>query len=302
MAPKHCALEHHPTHADRGSQGRQQGLQALKKAIFIALGLLAIQGLGSLLSGSLALLADTAHVFSDSMALVIALVAALLSRRAASQHRSYGYYRLEVLAALVNGIGVITLGAFILKAAYDRFLNPQPLQPGLMLVFAFIGLFANVWMLFALRPSHHFNLNMKGAYLHILGDTLSSVIVVASGVVMLFTEALWLDAVASAVVALIIAWLALQLTWDSIQILLESRPKHLKGRDLEKDLIQKFPQIKHIHDFHVWEITNELVSMSAHIEADIQSLDESQKLVKELNEFVTSEFGIAHTTFQIERV
>jgi cobalt-zinc-cadmium efflux system protein len=301
MAPENCAIEHHPMHPEHGSGSHRQGSSNLKKAILMALALVVLQAIGSLLSGSLALLADTAHVLSDSIALMIALLAATLSRRPASAHRTYGYYRIEVLAALINGLGVLALAAFIFKEAYDRVLNPQPLEPGLMMIFAMIGLVANIIMLFILRPSHRFNLNMKGAYLHILGDTLSSVIVVASGILMMTTQALWIDAVASCIVAVIIAWLAIQLAWDSIQILLESRPKHLRDRDIEKDLIKRFPQIKNIHDFHVWEITNELSSLSAHIEADIKSLDDNQKLLRELNSYVTEEFGIAHTTFQIEK-
>lgn len=302
MANEDCAIEHHPSHPAKGFGSHQDSLQTLKKALFLALALVLFQGIGGWLSGSLALLADTAHVFSDSLALLIALLAAKLSRRPASRDRTYGYYRLEVLAALLNGLCVLLIAVFIIKKAYDRILAPQPLEPGLMLTFALLGLFANIWMLFVLRPSHHFNLNMKGAYLHILGDTLSSVIVVTSGVVMMVTQTLWLDAAASGVVAVIISWLSLQLVWDSIQILLESRPKRLRDRDLERDLIARFPQIKNIHDFHVWEITNELSSLSAHLEVEIQSFDEAQRLLKDLNRFVAKEFGISHSTFQIEKV
>jgi cobalt-zinc-cadmium efflux system protein len=301
MAAENCAIEHHPMHPEHGSGSHRHGFNNLKKAILMALALVVLQAIGSLLSGSLALLADTAHVLSDSIALMIALLAAALSRRPASPHRTYGYYRIEVLAALINGLGVLAIAVFIFKEAYDRVMNPHPVEPGLMLIFAIIGLVANIIMLFILRPSHRFNLNMKGAYLHILGDTLSSVIVVASGIIMMTTQALWLDAVASCIVAVIIAWLAIQLAWDSIQILLESRPKHLRDRDLEKDLMRRFPQIKNIHDFHVWEITNELSSLSAHIEADMNSLEECQRLLKELSAYVTEEFGIAHTTFQVEK-
>lgn len=266
----------------------------------MALALMCFEGIGSWLSGSLALLADTMHVLGDSAALGFTLFASWLAARPQTPERSYGYYRIEILAALLNGSVLLVLSFFILKSAYDRFSTPHEISAGLMLWVAIIGLLVNLMMLFVLRHAHSHNLNTRGAYLHILGDTLSSIAVVISALLIQNFGWIWSDALAGVFVGIMIASMAGRLIWDSINILLEGSPKHLNPVEIEKVLQHNFPQIKRIHDFHIWEITNHLFAMTAHVEVKINSLNEHKVLLDQMNILIKDKYGIGHTTFQIE--
>ncbi len=306
MSKDVCLIEHEPESNARHPQGpppmRQKSFRRLKWTFGIAISLFIIEVLGSWLSGSLALLADAFHVIADAMALGIALIAGYLAERPQSSRRSYGYYRLEVLAALLNGIVLCLIAAGILRAAYLRFQTPVEINAAIMFDFSVIGLLVNILMLVLLKEGHSHNLNIKGAYLHVLGDTLSSVAVIIGAALMRFTGIIWIDSLASTFVACMIIFMALRLLWDSSHILLEGTPKHLDADEIEKGLREAFPSIVRIHDFHIWEITAHLFAMTAHVEATIYSMKESEELIHEMNHLLLEKYGIKHTTFQIESI
>lgn len=290
----------HPEHPDAGS--RKRSFQRLTWALFIGIGLFLAEIIGSALSGSLALLGDAFHVLGDLIGLGVTLLAGYLATRPATSRRSYGYYRIEVLAALINAVLLILLSYSLIVAAIDRLQNPRLIEADIMLAFAVAGLVTNIFMLLMLRPARSHSINVHGAYLHVLGDTLSSVAVVASGIVILFTDFYWLDAAATFVVALMIVWMAIRLLLDSSHVLLEGAPKHVDPEEVMRTLQTQFPQIKNIHDFHIWVITSHLFAMTAHIEAEVTRLSGVRELTDELNKLIRDRYGIGHTTFQIEPV
>lgn len=295
----HEPLPHdHPEHPDFGP--REQALKRLKIALGIGLSMLVIELVGSYLSGSLSLLADAAHLTADSAALAMTLLAGWLAKSLKSKRRSYGYYRLEVLAALVNGVFLIAMAVFILIEAIDRLNHEKEINALIMLSVGGLGLLGNLLMLKVMHPSHTVNINIKGAFLHVLGDTLASVAVVVGAVCIMIFHSSWPDTAASLFVAVMISFMAVRLSWDAIQILLEGSPKNMDPDEIRTELKTKFPIIKDIHDFHIWEITSNLFAMTAHIEAEIKSLDDSRILIDSINEHIRKKYGIGHTTFQVE--
>ncbi len=292
--------EPHAHHEHPDQQERHLAIRRLKWTLLVGLALVLFEAVGSWLSNSLALLADAFHVSADVAAVSITIVASFLAERPQTPKRSYGYYRLEVLAALFNGLLLFGMVGFIFHEAYVRFNSPEEIKSDLMLGVAIVGLLANIIMLLVLKPSHQHNLNVRGAYTHIVGDTISSVAVIVGAVGIYFTGQGWIDAAASLFVSGILMVMAFKLTWDSIHVLLEGTPKHMDPLEIEKHLRTNCPQIVDIHDFHVWEITSHLFAMTAHVEAKVKSLDDTRLLIDEMNALIQKRYGIGHTTFQVE--
>jgi len=288
----------HPEHPDPSL--RSQAVGRLKLTLLVGLAMIICESVGSWLSHSLALLADAVHVLADVLAIAITLLASRLAERPQSPKRSYGYYRLEVLAALFNGLLLVLISGFILQKAYERFSHPNEIHADIMLGVALLSLVANVVMVALLRPSHSHNLNLRGAYLHVLSDTMSASAVILGAYLIYLTRQNWIDSVAGGFVAVFIFVMALRLIWDSVHILLEGTPKHMDPEEIETKLRNAFPQIVNIHDFHVWEITAHLFAMTAHVEARVRSLEETRVLVDEMNALIRKQYGIGHTTFQVE--
>jgi cobalt-zinc-cadmium efflux system protein len=297
-----CFIDHHPGGHHAETHLRPKALKSLKFALLIALALMVLEAVGSWISGSLSLFADAIHVFADSAALGITLFASWLASRPQSPERSYGYYRVEVLAALLNGVLLIIMALFILKSAYDRFISPHPIEAGTMLWIASVGLLANIFMLFLLKENHSHSLNLRGAYLHILGDTLSSVAVIIGAILIQSLGWIWADTAASAFVALMIITMAVRLLLDSTHVLLEGTPRNLNPTEIEQVLLSHFPQITRIHDFHIWQITDHLIALTAHIEVGHHSAYENKVLLDGLSHFIREKYRIGHTTFQIEMI
>lgn len=288
----------HPEHPD--PQKRLRAFSRLKATYFVAVSLFLISVTGSILSGSLALLADAFHTLADLLALSLTLGAAWMATTLRSRKRSFGYYRLEILAALLNGLLVLVMGIFILHEAWKRLEQAREIEGPLMLGFAIFGLAANLFMLWLLKREQTKNLNVQGAFLHILGDTMASVAVIGGAFLITLTGHVWIDSLASALVAMIISIMAFRLIWDSTKVLLEGAPDHMDPNEVEKLLKKEFPEIVDIHDFHIWEITSHLFAMTAHIRAKVHSLEDTKKLIDRINALIRSEYGLGHTTFQVE--
>lgn len=296
-----CTTEHHPSHGHEGHAHDRNSLKLrLKIAFSMSIALVFIEGIGGWWSGSLSLLADALHVLADAAAVGIVLLTSHLAESPRSARKSFGYYRLEILSALFNGVLLIFTTLFIFRSAYMRWASPVEIQSAGMLVISVLGLIVNIAMLASLRSHHHDHINLRSAYLHILGDTLSSVAVVASAIIIQFTGINRIDILASIFVALIVVSLSGRLVYDSIHILLEGSPKHLDPEAIQEELRKEFSQIINIHDFHLWEITSNLLSLTAHIEAKVDSMQASQKLIEDINTLLKSRHGIRHTTLQIE--
>lgn len=301
---KRRLIEHRPEphhhHQDPDCHLRPKAISRLQTTFLLGLGLFLMEFIGAWLTSSLSLLADSYHVLGDLGAIGVTLLAGFLAERLRSRKRSYGYYRLEILSALFNGFILLGLAWSIFKSAADRFSTAHEVHSELMLIIAALGLAANVLMLKVLHGSHNHNLNIKSAYFHLVGDSISSVVVILSAIVIYFTGLSWVDAVGGIAVGVVLCLMSLRLIKESVHVLLEGTPDHMDPEEVEQEIRKQFPQIKNIHDFHIWEITSHLFAMTAHIEADIKNLEDTRILIDGLNQLISKKYGIGHTTFQVE--
>ena len=287
---------HHPgpgahAHGADGSVGR------LRIALGLTLVLLVAEVVGGVLSNSLALLADAGHMLTDAGALGLSLFVAWFSRQRADDRKTYGYLRWEILAALINGASLLLISGWITWEALLRLRHPEPTHGGLMLVVATVGLGVNALAAWLLHPHGESSLNMRGAYLHILGDLLASVGTVVAAIVIQYTGWLPADPIASLVTTLLIVRGAWTLVRESIDVLLEATPAHISCDDVRAAL-QAIPGVASVHDLHVWTVTSGVIAMSAHA---VVPEDGNHQEVLEHAHTAMQPFGIGHITVQIER-
>lgn len=274
--------------------------KALRRALFLTATFLVVEVVGALVTGSLALLSDAAHMFTDAAALAIALLALRLGRKAADDARTYGYARFEILAAAFNAVLLFLVALYILYEAYRRLSQPQEIQSVGMLVVAVAGLGINFISMRILFGGKENSLNMKGAYLEVWADMLGSVGVIIGAVVIWATGWTWVD---SAVAVAIGLWV-LPRTWtllsESINVLLEGVPKGVDVTGIRQQLAGH-EGVQGVHDLHVWEVASGKISMTAHIVHTGHAMGgDAQKLLEALQETVRTKFDIHHTTFQLE--
>jgi cobalt-zinc-cadmium efflux system protein len=253
---------------------------------------------GGLLSGSLALLADAGHMLTDTAALAIAWVAGRLSRRPPDQLRSYGYQRLQVIAALLNGIGFIGIVIWILVEAVRRLQQPVEVLGGPMLAVAVIGLLVNLVALKLLHGGHHHDLNVRAAMLHVIGDLLGSVAAIAAAGIILLTGWNPIDPLLSVLVALLILNSAIKVVRQALHILLEGTPQDFDRLALEQALMQSVPGIAGIHHVHVWSLSPEHPLLTMHV--DVNDLTDYNRTLQEIRRVLDEDFAIQHATVQIE--
>ena len=282
---------------------RHSTISTNQRRLLIALaitGLMTVVELvGGVLSNSLALLGDAGHMFTDTLALGLSLFALTLARRPASQNRTYGFHRAEVLAALTNGAILILISVYIFYQAYRRFVEPPEVRGGLMLTVAAIGFVANLAGILVLRSASRGNLNVRGAFLHMWSDTISSVGVLAAGVIILVTGWTTADPIISIVIGLLILRGAVALVLESSDILLEAVPKHLDVARIS-NAVSRIKGVRDIHDVHLWTITSGMYALSCHVLIEDQMVSNSTQIVEEINQTLSREFGIGHSTLQLE--
>ena len=254
---------------------------------------------GGWIAGSLALLADAGHMLTDVLALLVAFTAMSLSQKPADERRTYGYRRLEILAALANGIALVVVSVTIVYEAAQRWMQPRPVDVTLMSVVAVIGLVSNLFGLWLLRGEHH-NLNVRGAFLHMLGDTLSSVGVVAAAAVIAVTGWTRIDALLSFGIAAVIVITSLSLLREVIDVLLEAAPRDIDTAKVRMS-IAAIAGVAEVHDLHVWSIASGLPALSAHIVVTDPASDCHEIRVAILDR-MRSEYTIDHCTLQMERL
>lgn len=277
--------------------GRRVERRGLTLAIAFTGIILLAEVIGGILTNSLALLADAGHMLTDLLSLAMSFFALHFALRPATKERTYGFHRLEILGALTNGVMLILIAFYIFYEAYQRLLAPEPVKSVEMLVVATIGLVANGASAFALGGGK--SLNIRGAFLHVLSDALSSVGVIVGGVVMLLTGQYLVDPIVSVLIAVVILVGAYRLTEEAVNILLEATPKDI---DLEEVLeaVRRVEGVRDIHDVHIWSITSGLSAMSAHLLIDDQLTSHSTEIVEGVQRLLAERFGIAHTTLQCE--
>jgi cobalt-zinc-cadmium efflux system protein len=255
--------------------------------------------IGGLLSNSLALVGDAGHMLVDALALGLSLFALNLDRRPSTTTRTFGYHRIEIMAALANGSVLVLLSAFIIFEAYQRLLHPPEVKTPLMLVIAVIGLVANLAGTVLLSRGSKSSLNIKGAFWHVFGDAISSVGVIVAALVINFTGWALADPIVAIVISIIILWGAIRLVRDSADILMEAVPKRINVETMVDEL-KKIPGVKEIHDIHVWTITSGIVALSAHLMIEDQMVSMSTDVRDSVNHMLAERYQIKHTTLQLE--
>ncbi len=290
MAYKHSRDSHRET---------LSSFRRLKFTIAIVLTIMVAEVIGGILSGSLALLGDAGHMLVDTLAIGLSLFAMSVARRPATATKTFGYHRIEILAALANGTVLVLVAAYIFYEAYQRFLEPPEIKTPLMLAVATIGLLANLGGVILLNKASHSSLNIKAAFWHIISDTISSVGVIIAGIVILFTGWYVADTVVAVVIGLIILWGAGRVVSEATNILLEAVPRHIDMAEVI-DAIRNMPGVNEIHDTHIWTITSNIYALSAHLVIDDQMVSKSVQIVRSVRRELSQRFNISHTTLQLE--
>jgi cobalt-zinc-cadmium efflux system protein len=284
------------THGERSTAAaRSRG--RLLTTLGVTAAFLVVEVLGAVWTGSLALLADAGHMLTDVGGLALALFATWIAGRPPTPAKSYGYYRAEILAALVNALVLLAVAGAILVEAYRRLGAPPDVLGGPMLAIAIVGLVANLGCAWLLHADAGTSLNVRGAYLHVLGDALSSVGVVVAAVVVVATGSTVADPLASVAIALIIVPRTWGLLRQAVNVLLEGTPTHLDVGEIEA-AIRRVPGVRRVHDLHVWTLTSGREAMSAHVV--VEDVGASDRLLRELHAVLHARFGIDHTTIQLE--
>ncbi|MFQ5719729.1 MAG: cation diffusion facilitator family transporter [Acidobacteriota bacterium] len=264
----------------------------------ITSGTFVIEVVGGLVTGSLALLADAGHMFTDILALLMAFAALVLASRPATARKTWGYHRAEILSAFVNGVLLLALSAGILWQASERLAVPRDVASGGMALVASIGLLANVTGVWLLSRSSR-SLNVRGAFWHLFGDTISSVGVLVGGVAIAITGVTRIDAVVSIGISLIILYGAGRLVWEASDVLLESVPGNVDSQAVQ-DAIGSLPGVVGVRDLHIWSITTGLPALSGHVIIPNGSAAASDEILNTIKKVLNTRFGIAHSTIQVQ--
>ncbi|MBK6302170.1 MAG: cation transporter [Actinomycetales bacterium] len=273
----------------------------LLTALLITLTVMGAEVIGGLISGSLALLADAAHMLTDAAGVGLALLAAWFASRPATPERTFGYQRSEVLAAVVNALLLFGVAGFVLVEAVRRFTSPPEVATGLMLGVAVVGLVANTISLLVLRGGQQESLNVRGAYLEVLGDLLGSAAVIVAAIVIALTGYTQADPIASALIGLMILPRTWGLLREAVDVLLEATPRGVDLTQVRQHLLDT-PGVIDVHDLHAWTITSGLPVLSVHVVVaqDVLADGGGGRVLDSLGVCLAGHFDVEHCTFQLE--
>jgi cobalt-zinc-cadmium efflux system protein len=261
--------------------------------------LMLIEVAGGFFSRSLALLSDAGHMLTDALAILLSYLAVHWSRKPATEKRTYGYHRTEILVSLINGLTLLAVSIYIFYEAVHRFLYPEQIKVGILLIVATIGLLGNMIGMFMLHSESHESLNIRGAFFHLLGDTLSSLGVIAGAFIIHFTGWNIVDSLISILIGGIVLRGAIDLVLESGEVLLEATPRDINLQELRSE-VEKISGVREFHEVHIWTITSGRRALSGHILVDDISTSQSQKILCEVRELLAAHFNITHTTLETE--
>lgn len=290
---------HSHNHSHSHHHGELKG-RNLVISIFLNIIITAAQVVGGLISGSLSLLSDALHNFTDVLSLVVSYIANVLARKEASLHRTFGYKRAEILAAFINASTLIIIAALLIVEAIKRFQNPQEIGSELVIWLSLLGILANGISVFILKKDAQVNMNMRSAYLHLLTDMLASVAVLIGGLLMKFYAMFWVDSALTLAIALYLIWVGYDLLKNSFKVLMLFTPEDIPVKDIVKELIQ-LKEIKNVHHVHIWQLSEQEVHLEAHIdfEEDI-TLSQFDTILNEIEHLLYHKFDINHVNIQPE--
>lgn len=292
MAHNHSHGHHH-SHPDL--KGRN-----LLISIFLNIVITIAQTIGGLISGSLSLLSDALHNFSDVLSLIVSYIATIFAKKAASTNKTFGYKRAEIIAAFVNAAALIVVAIILIKEAIERFLNPQTIESDLVIWLSLLGIAANGFSVLLLKKDAESNMNMKSAYLHLFTDMLASVAVLIGGLLMKFYQLYWIDAFLTLAIALYLIYMGYDLLKDSTRVLMLFTPNTIEVNKIVQ-LISKIDKIKNVHHVHIWQLNEDEVHLEAHIDFDEDiKLSEFDVILEKIEEEVFHKHGINHVNIQPE--
>jgi len=268
-------------------------------SIFITLAFVIGEAITGYFSHSLALMSDAGHNFADALALVFSWYAIWIARKPSTQQRTFGYHRVGILAALVNAVSLVVIALLIFWEAIDRLRHPEPVQSTPMIVVALIAVLMNTVISLWLKSGAKNDLNVRSAYMHMLGDAISAAGVVVAGVVVAFTNASIADPIVSILIGILILWSSWGILKESVNVLLEAIPEGMKMDQVEQT-IGGVRGVLAVHDLHVWTVGSGMVCCSCHIMVNEQSVREGEDVLRAVTEELEHHFGIAHTTIQVE--
>lgn len=271
----------------------------LKFALVLTFLYMLVEAVGGWLTNSLALIADAGHMLTDVAALTLTLSAIWFASRPATAKKTFGYYRLEILAAFVNGIALVLLSVWVIYEAYERWQTPPPINGMRLTGIAAGGLIVNIIAAKLLHHGHQHDLNMRGAWLHVMGDLLGSATAIVAGILIAAFGWLWADPLCSVLISLIIIFGSWRLIIDSVNVLLEGTPKHIDLAAVESTILET-DGVAGVHDLHIWTISSGMEALSVHI-SHFDSVAHSELLAK-VRERLHGSFGLDHLTIQMETV
>ncbi len=293
--------EHPDGQADHHSHRHDHSRSYSQRLLLIVLALtftyMIAEAVGGYYANSLALLSDAGHMFTDVAAIALSLFAVRFASRPATPSKTYGFYRLEILAALANGVTLIVLSLIICYEAYRRLFNPEEVQGLTLILISTGGLIVNLVSAYLLSRAHRESLNVRGAFLHVLGDMLGSIAAIAAGVLILWRDWRWADPVFSILISFLIIFSAWRLVADAVNILLEGTPSHINAAAVEQAM-RTVNGVREVHDLHIWTITSERYAVTAHVV--VNDAGQSYRVLRELREMLVERFGLTHSTIQIE--
>lgn len=288
-------MAHHHTHdADAGVSSSR-----LFWAICLNFLITAVEIVGGVAAGSLSLISDALHNFSDGVAIIVSWAALRLSRRPKTERHTFGLKRAQILAAVINSAVLIAIGFYLLRESYQRFLSPEPVQGMTMVWVASLGLVANVLGTLLLREGSRHNLNIRSSYLHLLSDAVSSAAVIAGGLAIHFLGVSWVDPLLTVLISIYVIWESLGIVRAATDILMLSVPEKTSLRDVQGAL-ESLPGVENVHHLHLWRVSERDLHLEAHVEVVDGPVSATADLVDQAEELLQERFGIGHLTLQFE--
>lgn len=279
----------------------KQTTSRLALSLALTLGFVVIEAVAGIIGNSLALLTDAAHNLTDVIALGLSWYAIRLTSQPATGRKTYGYHRAGILVALINSTTLVLISLGIFYEAFRRFTDPPEVEAGILVIVGLAAFLINLMTALLVKKGSEHDLNVRSAFVHLMGDVLSTVGAVIAGVIILFSGANWLDPLVSVLIGLLILYNAWGILRDSVDILLEATPRDVNIKDMVKDIAQ-VDGVLGIHDIHVWSLTQSLRTMSAHILTDDLHISAGADIQRKINEIVEDRYNITHATLQLECV
>jgi cobalt-zinc-cadmium efflux system protein len=299
---EHCHDHHeHNDHHNNHHHHHNVSGKNLFITIILNLFITVAQVIGGILSGSLALLSDALHNFSDVLALIIAYVANRLSHREGTSSKTFGYKRAEIVAALFNTSVLMAIAFILIYESVDKLLHPQAVDSLLVVWLGILSIFLNALSVLLVKDDSHYNMNMKAAYLHLLTDMVTSVVVVVGGLLMYFYQIFWLDPLVSIIIAVYLIAASWRLIKSSISVLMQFAPEGIEMDQVTQKIMQTQNQITNVHHIHLWQLDDNRIHFEAHLDFQENiTLQECNIIIDSLSQILEKDFNITHTTFQCE--